>query len=558
MIRLPPAAALVGLLVGRTVVAQLPQQFGAATFVAPPGWSLESQPNLRVFSRIQGRDRCMLVLSAETPAASEPPAAFASAWRSLFGNGFRSAELPQATERSSASGSRYLVGEGRVEDAAGNRLVARLHVFLLGGSTQWIVLIGNSAGALAGCQGDWETFFASLRFGAGAAEAGQPSAPAAVPVEGPQQFENLRFTVPAGWSARRLRAAVHLSREGVHDPERLEVFLLPGHVSANLAAEVGSGWEEVRTLLGAQAMRNVSGQTFDLDGPSTSLAGVEYLTGNGGMRMGGAEWDVTIYALRAAERIERVAVVARAFSENLVRYTTAGNPRYSREIRELLFRMSFANQPARSTPPARLNPGGIVGVWAGLGMSFGSIKPELAVFFDNGHAYFGPALPLEGLDDIDPVVEQPTHRRDWGAYTWTGDGGVLTMPYGAIPLRSVGANLELTTNRTPHRYIRLVMPESTYLDGTWCESAAACLRLTPDGRFEDRGAIRAVEHALYAWPQAPAGGQGTYLLRAHTLHLTYDGGPELRVAFPGLEDGRTSSPSRLMLGWNLDLLTRQQ
>lgn len=541
-----------------TLAAQEVRQFGAASFVPPSGWSLESQPRMQVFSRVQGPARCMLVLSAETPAPSGPAAAFASTWRTLFGSGFRSAELPASAERTSATGSPYLVGEGPLEDAAGNRLVARLHVFPLGSSTQAVVLIGNGAAALAGCQQDWEAFFRSLRFGATAAASGQPNAPVEVPAEGPQQFENLRFVAPPGWRVYRLRGAVHLSRTGVRDPERLEVFLLSGHVAPNLEAEVGTGWEELRTLLGAVELRNVSGRTYDLDGPSTSLAGVEYLTGNGGMRMGGVEWDVTIYAFRAGERIERAAVFARAFSENLVRYTTANNPRYSREIRELLFRMAFVNHPARSTPPARLGPGGIAGVWAGLGMSFGGIKPQLAVFFDNGQAYFGPTLPLEGLDEIDPLVEQPTHRRDWGSYTWTGDGGVLTMPYGAIPLRSVGADLELTTNRSPHRYIKLAMPQSSYLDGTWCGSGAACLRLMADGRFEDRGAVRAVEHELYAWPQTPAGGRGRYILRAHTLRLSYDGGPELRIAFPGLEDGRTSSPNRLWLGWNLDLLARQQ
>ena len=32
---------------------------------------------------------------------------------------------------------------------------------------------------------------------------------------------------------------------------------------------------------------------------------------------------------------------------------------------------------------------------------------------------------------------------------------------------------------------------------------------------------------------------------------------ELRLAFPGLEDGSASSPSVLRLGWNVDLLTRR-
>lgn len=560
--RLRVTLALLGapaLILPSVLAAQEARQFGAASFVAPPGWSLESNPGMQVFSRIQGQDRCMLVLSAETPAPSGSAAAFAAAWRSMFGSGFRSTEQPQSAERTSAAGSRYLFGEGRVEDAAGNRLVARLLLFPLGSTSQWVVLIGNGPAALAGCQGDWDAFFRSLTFGAtaAAAPAEQPSPPAELSAEGRQRFDNLRFVLPSGWKVYRLRDAVHLSRTGVRDPERLEVFLLPGHVAPNLEAEVGSGWEEVRALLGAVALRNVSGRTFDLNGPNTDLAGVEYLKGNGGMRMGGAEWDVSIYAFRAGERIERVAVVASAFTANLGRYTTANSLRYSGEIRRLVFGMTFANLPATSRAPTGLTPGGIVGVWAGLGMSFGSIKTEFAVFFDNGLAYFGPGLPLEGLHQVDPVAEQPEHQRDWGTYSWDATSGVLAMPYGPIPLRSTGPVLELTTNRTAHRYIRLVLPASLRLDGTWCYSDGKCVRFTPEGKFEDTGAVRVAEHSLYAWPESPARGTGKYWLRDHTLHLTYDGGPELRVAFPGVEDGSTSSPSQIRFGWNADLLTRR-
>jgi len=83
------------------------------------------------------------------------------------------------------------------------------------------------------------------------------------------------------------------------------------------------------------------------------------------------------------------------------------------------------------------------------------------------------------------------------------------------------------------------------------------LRFTPNGRFEDLGAVRIAEHSVYAWPETPPRGQGRYTLRKHTLQLAYDGGPALRLAFPGLEDGSTSSPSLLRLGWNVDLLTRR-
>jgi hypothetical protein len=552
--------------------AQRPQEFGAATFVAPIGWTVESNPRLQVFSWVRGPNRCLIVVTPEEPAPPDLPAAFASAWRALLLSGYRSAQMPTSQERTSASGARYSFGEGELEDPNGNRLIARMHVFLLRSTSQWIVLLGSGNAALAGCRSSWEEFFASVRLRSlamdptpsvrlpGEAPASEPPASRAGGVtaaDGKQAFENLLFLPPPGWSLRRNTGMIHLSAAGVRDPERLEVLLLRGHLAVSLEQAVEATWVELQSLLTAELMRNVSGKAYDLGEPSRSLTGVEYLKANGAMRIGGAEFDVTVYALRAGDRIERVAVLARAFTEKLTRFTTASHPRYAKDIRRLVFRMRFANQSEKPLAPAGLEPAGIVGVWAGLGVSFGTIKPEIAVFFDNGLAYFGPRLPLEGLDAIDPVVEQPAHRRDWGTYTWDGNAGVLRMPYGEIPLRSTGSRLELTTNRTPHRYLRLVMPASGYLDGTWCVGDGACLRFAPDGRFEDQGAIRIAEHSLYAWPATPASGKGRYTLRDHTLHLAYDGGPELRIAFPGLEDGNTSSPSALRLGWNVDLLTRR-
>jgi hypothetical protein len=140
----------------------------------------------------------------------------------------------------------------------------------------------------------------------------------------------------------------------------------------------------------------------------------------------------------------------------------------------------------------------------------------------------------------------------------TGDTGAMTMPYGTVPLRRLGPSLELTTNKTPHRYVRLSLPPSGRLNGTWCMDAAACLRLTADGRFQDTGAIRTVEHVTYAYPESPGRGEGQYELRDHTLVLRYDGGPELRVAFPGLLDEPASeSPQVLILGFAFDTLRRR-
>lgn len=220
-----------------------------------------------------------------------------------------------------------------------------------------------------------------------------------------------------------------------------------------------------------------------------------------------------------------------------------------------------AAAPATTTDKARATPRGageITGVWSGIAMSGGDLKVHHAVFFPNGIAYFGPGFPLRGLLGLDSVSEQAAARRYWGSYTFSAGSGVLTMPYGTIPLRALGSNIELTTSRSPHRYFRLFMPDTSTIAGNWCLRTGECLRFTGGrtGRFEDAGAVRVLEHA-YDAPQSPLKGAGQYELRDHTLVLRYDGGPEIRIAVPGMAAGGPTPPRELMLSFNLDVLTRQ-
>ena len=565
-----------------SMLAQQPRDFGAASFVPPPGWAVDSRAAMQTFTRVRGPHRCMVLVSAQEPASGSLDATFARVWTTAFNPAmYRRADRPASVEQISPAGYRHAVGEGALEDRAGNEFLVRLHVFPVGQSVQSIVLLGTSRAALDDCRDDWNTFFASVRFPAveparpvvsGVQAAASPPAvpPAAVPGSadtpapnasadrGPQRFDNITFTPPAGWTVRRIGGVMELTPTNAAGMERVQVLLLPGRRSSTpLAAELDGAWAEVRSLLGAEPMLTVNRVPFDVEPPARSLRGTEYQRVTGGLRRADGVYSVELYVFRAGDRAERAAVVSRDFRDNTVMVTSRNNPSYSRAIRELLFRMTFANDPGREPARAGLTPTGIVGVWAGLSMSTGQIETNFAIFFDNGMAYFGPKFPAQGLLEIDPVVEQPAQPRAWGTYSMTGDAGVLTTPYGTIPLRRLGTALELTTNRTAHRFVRLAMPDGP-LDGTWCLSGGQCLRLTPAGRFEENGAVRAVEHSTYAFPSTPPGGQGRYALRAHTLILTYDSGPAIRVGFAGLPpDRRAAAPAEIRLGFEGDILTRR-
>jgi hypothetical protein len=264
-----------------------------------------------------------------------------------------------------------------------------------------------------------------------------------------------------------------------------------------------------------------------------------------------------LYLMRAGDRTEQVLVLGTEFAHGFSTMSPLQNPRYARAVRELVFTLRFANLPEPRVPRPGLGTEGVVGLWTGLAMSFGRIRPHVAVLFDDGTAYFGPNPPARGLLGIDPGVEAPAAPRSWGAWEMTGGSGRLRLPWGDVPVRTDGAALELTTSGTPHRYVRWTTPRTSALEGDWCLSGGECLRLSPGGRFEDGGAVRVLEHATYAVPESPAGGRGAFELRDHTLVLRYDGGPEIRVAALGVPAGDTGPPGELMLGFNLDVLARR-
>jgi hypothetical protein len=484
---------------------------------------------------------------------------------------FASAPRPPLRDQRSPAGYRHAYGEGELVDRGGTRFFARMHVFPVAEKTQTIVWIGNSTTALDGCRPEWNAFFASLTFpsvavaaaDSGPARGAAPAAPragapprTATEARGPMQFENVTFTAPAGWSVERAAGAVILTPSDARREEVLRVFMLAApSPRASLAQELDRGWAEVATSLNAQLMRNVSGNAYDPEEPGRSARGWEYIRGTGGLRLADGSHHLTLYAIRAGDRALRVAVLAKDFRDNLLTTNASMNPRFEREIRELIFNLQFAGQPSPPANRPSVRGSGIVGVWAGMSMSLGSIKPQFAILFDNGTAFFGPSFPIRGLADIDPAIEQPAKRRYWGTWTARSGGAEITMPYGAIPVRVIGPALELTTTGTRHRFVRLAMPTGS-LEGDWCLSEGQCLRLQPGGRFQDGGAVRILEHQTYAFHESPPQGAGRYELRDHSLILRYDAGPEIRIAFPGLADDPAVTPRDLMVGFNLDLMRR--
>jgi hypothetical protein len=352
---------------------------------------------------------------------------------------------------------------------------------------------------------------------------------------------------------QRSASVVALTPSQTLPGEVLQVMLLPGRPSSgSLASQFAAAWDEVISAFGAVSMRTVNGTLYDLDEPGRSLRGWEYLHGAGGMITdnGRARWDVDLYLIGAGDRLERVLVVSSEFRVNLMTLHADQNPIHERAIRRFIFTLDFASQPSLPVAPATLARG-TSGVWGGSALSFGRYKATFAILFDDGTAFFGPTLPTEGLDGIDPSIEQPRARRYWGTHTLTGEAGEIRVPPGAIPVRVVGTALEVNPLGTVQQFARVAPPDPRQVEGTWYLQDGACLQLGPSGRFRDSGAARVLEHATYDYPESPVGGEGTYLVRNYTLILRYDSGQEFRILCLGLVG------ADLWLSFNLDALTKR-
>jgi hypothetical protein len=374
-------------------------------------------------------------------------------------------------------------------------------------------------------------------------------------------FQNVIYTVPPDWAAQENAGGVAMTpQSGLQGEESLTLVVLPGTVSANLEQVFQSTWLEVCAMLKGQSMRTVNGTMYDLESVGRSASGWDFLRGNGGARAGQQEFTVNLFLARVKDRIERVAVLARTIRVNLSTSDATHNPRFTGVIEEFLFGLRFANWTEPASSDASLAGGPITGVWMGLSMFGGKFKTGTAAFLSDGSAWFGSGFPTYGLAGVKPHIERGSDRRRWGRYTFQAGAGELITAPGTFPMRLDGQALVLTTNKTPHRFVRSHPSATGRLDGRYCLEGGACLTLTPDGGFRDEGAARILEHAVYPYPLTPERGQGSYEIRDYTLILRYQGGPEIRIAFPGFPDPAIAAsprPPAISLSFNFDELKRK-
>jgi hypothetical protein len=378
-------------------------------------------------------------------------------------------------------------------------------------------------------------------------------------------FGNVIYTPPKGWAVQAAADGITLTPPDLLPEEKLFLLILPG-------LEFKGSLVESAEKLWADACRafDVTGQPWSSEkvAPRRSFKGWDYFSVGTTVRKAESDLFLSVHFLHVGDRLERVAVLTNWVSQPY-RESPAASPRYSGVLHEFVFSLKFKNHPEPVLSQPLLTGDGIVGVWGGISMGVSGLsgraewKDYYAAFYRNGLALFTNRLPTDAFERMNPYLQGETSPRWWGTWTFENGRGVLKMPYGEIPLEKKGLDLVLTTNKTPHTYVKMPPVDGARFDGTWTlsefEGKTPSITFAADGRFTDDGALKVLEHGLYRlYKVAGKPGAGTYEVKNHTVLFHYNDGREFSTVFLGIgfkkEEPR---PATLTLSFNHDVLKRR-
>ena len=381
-----------------------------------------------------------------------------------------------------------------------------------------------------------------------------------------QTYGNFKYRIPGGWISKESPQFLELYPSSLKEKEMFSVLLLKGKTSSSsLSSELENIWNEFADMLGAQKLNQVNGKYYNEEEGGKTLAGWEYISGNGSIRSNG-DFFVHAYIIRANDKTERVIVLAKEIRLNGVQSNidpTVHHYPYYVAITDFIFNLGFVNLPGRDALKPSFRGPGVLGVWAGIGFMGGQLESTYVIFFNNGQVYYGSRFPINGLYELDTYADKERVSRYWGTYVFRDGKGTVTMPYGTFPFRIENEKLLLKPISEEHNYIRITDVDNVRLNGTWMindeNDLPATITFSPDGTFNDKGALRVLDHSLYQYYSiADGGGSGKYFIRDHSLLFNYNDGRVLMIAFPGREfTAGNQSPEKLILSFNEDILIKQ-
>jgi hypothetical protein len=371
--------------------------------------------------------------------------------------------------------------------------------------------------------------------------------PLQVPAQAPKTIGDVALDVPRGWSAVREGGTVKLSPRELPAGSTCVIILRPTEtLSGDFSAWFDDKWHSVLKIgtKVLQSSRPKHKASTDSDQDSIFASAVVQTLQQKqvwlllfGIRTGRRAFPILWIASSQQLLGQYEPAVMQVVGSLQLKATTAEgrvapSTGDSTSVDASTGRTNASGNSAvpPDTPP---QPDQLSGVYAGffMGHGFGSSGFEMNafVFYPDGTAMY---LPEKGLDgySLAAHIRAGLDGLMYGTYEYHQDGRLTYTAHNGVGRDMI---VDASASEPGLKFARVCDCNGTFFDGTYYwGSKLKTLKLLPDGRFIDRGAMQdAFEYSFPNQPGLTNPGEGTYRIANYTIFLNYSDGRKVRHSF---------------------------
>lgn len=366
--------------------------------------------------------------------------------------------------------------------------------------------------------------------------------PMQVAAQAPKTIGDVAFDVPTGWSAVREGDTVKLSPRDLPPGSTCVIILRPTEaLSGDFPAWFNDKWHSVLKI-GTNVVRSSPPKH------KTGGSGRDSIFASAVVQTAQQKqvW-LLLFGIRAGRRAFPILLMTS--SEQLVGQY---QPAVMQVVSSLKVEAATANggvapSTGDTISTGRTNGGGnssvppdtpprsdrLSGVYAGFFMGHGigssGFEMNAFVFYPDGRAMY---LPEKGLDgyDLAAHIRAGLDGLMYGTYEYHEDGRLTYTAHNGVGRDMI---VDVSASEPGLKFARVCECNGTFFDGAYYwGSKQKALKLHPDGRFIDRGAMQdAFEYSFPNQPGLTNPGEGTYRIANYTIFLNYSDGRKVRHSF---------------------------
>jgi len=555
------------------VIAQT-ETFDITTYTPPKDFKKESKQGVVNYTSVNSTTGsfCVIAMYASTASTGNAEKDFKREWNELVATPYNAEANPKTETETTADGWKIVVGAAPIKmDSADVYII--LSVASGFGKTFSVRTSLNDQSYIA----QIDALFKTMEFDKTETAAinnnntnnstNTPNTANAQTNASKAKFGNMLYTAPAGWSHQVFGDGVVFKPLNLAAGEHLAIQIMqPLNSSGSLEQALAQSFAEATAMYKTTSMYQADGGKYEKKAAQKSFNGWEYIRGKGSVRDGNDnELGLELFVIKINNRFERIAILeSRQYCGS--RFYATDRISYRNDVENLLYSLQFSDFNGTILPNGSAKGSGIIGVWEGTIQAPGlKLRLEVfsAIFFDNGQVYFGSKFPIEGLDELNSLIQPEVNPYSWRTYTFSNGRGNLKMLYADIPFRMEGNKLIITKNQTDWPFYQLPSVDGARFNGTYVKSQSSdiipAITFTADGRFTDNGVVGALYYdGIVCVNPGVKPGSGTYEVKNHTIIFNYADGRKVKIAFRGTGyDKKDKSPATLRMSFNEDTITRQ-